>query len=47
MRGCGIPGFTANGVPLGAEAADRQFKTSRLDVGLMCGARGLNLPLPD
>jgi predicted AAA+ superfamily ATPase len=33
----------ANGVPLGAEADDRQFKTLYMDVGLMCSALGLNL----
>jgi len=33
----------ANGVPLGAEADGRQFKVLYMDVGLMCGALGLNL----
>lgn len=33
----------ANGVPLGAEADERQFKTLYMDVGLMCNSLGLNL----
>jgi hypothetical protein len=33
----------ANGVPLGAEADERQFKALYMDVGLMCGSLGLNL----
>jgi uncharacterized protein len=34
---------SANGVPLGAEANHRQFKTLCMDVGLLCAANGLNL----
>jgi predicted AAA+ superfamily ATPase len=33
----------ANGVPLGADADQRQFKPLYMDVGLMCNALGLNL----
>jgi len=33
----------ANGVPLGAEENDRQFKTVFLDVGLLCRACGLRM----
>jgi uncharacterized protein len=33
----------ANGVPLGAEADERQFKPLYMDVGLMCNSLGLNL----
>jgi predicted AAA+ superfamily ATPase len=34
---------SANGVPLGAEANDRVFKTLYMDVGLMCAALHLSL----
>jgi hypothetical protein len=33
----------ANGVPLGAEADERQFKPLYMDVGLLCNSLGLNL----
>ncbi len=34
----------ANGIPLGAEASDKDFKILFLDVGLLCRACGLHLP---
>lgn len=38
-----IPHSDANGIPLGAEINERDFKILFLDVGLLCRACGLSM----